>query len=86
MASPSSLNCPDGSISLATKVLLCCPLDSRVQGQVPAWGLGVSAYHGQVRFARATHRGCAEGQSPFAECLGVSPTFLIFPQDWGAGG
>jgi len=31
--------------------------------------------------------GCAEGQSPFAEGLGVSPSSPFFlPQEWGLGG
>ena len=36
---------------------------------------------GKLRFARATHRGRAEGQSPFAEGLGVSPISLIIPHE-----
>jgi len=40
---------------------------------------------GKLRFARATHRGCAEGQRPFAEGLGVSPNFLISPKSGGPG-
>jgi hypothetical protein len=31
-------------------------------------------------------RGCAEGRSPFAGGLGVSPGSLIFPQEWGTKG
>jgi hypothetical protein len=31
--------------------------------------------------------GCAEGQSPFAEGLGVSPNSLfLFPHEWGIEG
>jgi hypothetical protein len=30
-------------------------------------------------------QGCAEGRSPFAEGLGVSPNFLLSPQEWGHG-
>jgi hypothetical protein len=41
---------------------------------LPAGNLRVSAYHGQASLcSRATQWGCAEGQSPFAEGLGVSP-------------
>ena len=29
------------------------------------------------------HNGCAEGQSPFAEVLGVSPSFLFSPKSGG---
>jgi hypothetical protein len=34
---------------------------------------------------RVVSEGCAEGQSPFAEGLGVSPNFPIIPQEWGQG-
>jgi hypothetical protein len=30
-------------------------------------------------------KGCAEGQSPFAEGLGVPPNFPFSPQEWGPG-
>ena len=55
---------------------------------LPAGSLRVSAYHvGKLRFARATHRGCAEGRSPFAEGLGVSPnSFLYTPKIGGSKG
>jgi len=41
---------------------------------------------GKLRFARATRQGCAEGRSPFAEGLGVSPIFPSLPTRLGARG
>jgi len=35
------------------------------------------------RIHNSKFRGSAEGRSPFAEGLGVSPIFFKVPQDWG---
>ena len=50
------------------------------------WEAGMSAYHGQALLCLCHRSGCAEGQSPFAEGLGVPPNFLISPQEWGIEG
>jgi len=63
-----------------------------VQQLVPAGGLALSYFHLGTPFRRekvlpaAIPHGCAEGRSPFAEGLGVSPNFLALPPRMGAKG
>jgi hypothetical protein len=50
------------------------------------WESGVSAYHGQASPCMCHPSGRAEGQSPFAEGLGVPPNFVISPKSGGSRG
>ena len=53
--------------------------------KIQNWGRGVESGTSEA-FAPTSRQGCAEGRSPFAEGLGVSPNSQISPQDWGPRG
>ena len=62
-------------------------LSQNRRGMPPAGSLRVSACHGQASLCSSYTLGGAEGQSPFAEGLGVSPNSpFSFPQEWRPGG
>jgi oxygen-independent coproporphyrinogen-3 oxidase len=62
------------------------PSDSKSQmPKIQNWGRGVESGTSEA-FAPTSRQGCAEGRSPFAEGLGVSPNPPLSPQDWGPRG
>jgi len=58
---------------------------SNSKSQILEWGQGVETQTPDGS-APVSPRGCAEGRSPLAEGLGVSPNSQISPQDWGLRG
>jgi oxygen-independent coproporphyrinogen-3 oxidase len=58
---------------------------SNSKSKIQNWGWGVENGTSET-FAPTSPRGSAEGQSPFAEGLGVPPNSQIPPQDWGTRG
>jgi hypothetical protein len=91
---PPYSSLPDGRLYLPCVSCWQPLLDSRFHGNDregagtnACWGIGKTPYPASLKLAPTEGtRGCAEGRSPFAGGLGVSPNCVFSPHEWGTKG